>query len=64
MYIFYSETTANNITKLGKIINSIVADVLVFFHVLDVTERRSVEEVVNIFYEAYVEWYLILKVCK
>lgn len=52
---FYSETTENNVTKLSKIINSIVADDLVFFHVSGVTEGHLLDEVVRILIEAYIE---------
>lgn len=44
-------------------INDIVADISMFFHVSDVAEGRPVEKVVRIFIEAYIEYYLISKVC-
>lgn len=45
---FYSKTIENNVTKLFKIIISIVVDASVFFHVLGETEVHLVKEVVRI----------------
>lgn len=63
-YIFYTEPTENNLSKLFQIINNIAMDVSMFFHVSSVIDGRPVEGVVRIFIASYVEWYLILKVTR
>lgn len=49
IYFFYSETAENNVTKLCKNINSIIANVSDFFHVSGVTEGRPSKKCENLY---------------